>query len=253
VILVEFRALDTLGELAVLGMAGVAIIAILSTVRHKHLDPSGVEDRIAPQPELALNPDQSSPAWRAIQLAWPNAVALQLMLRLINPVLIIISLMLFLRGHNEPGGGFIAALVASAVVGMVYLSTSLDRQIGPPKLPLALIGGGVITAVATGLVSSVVKGNFLQPLHGYIGDIHVSSSMIFDVGVYTAVVGLIMVAFNLLGTSDPTGEGTRERTDETIEGELAGPLDTVRGESARRVATSTTFLSDGQPPRELGR
>lgn len=256
VILVEFRALDTMGELAVLGMAGVAIIAVLSTIRHRHLDPDDVEDRLVPRPELALNPDQTSAAYRAIHVAWPNAVSLQLMLRFANPALIIISLVLFWRGHNEPGGGFIAALVASAVVGLVYLSTSKDRQVGPPKLPLALIGGGIVVAIATGIVGLAAKGSFLEPLHGYLGPVHVSSSMVFDVGVYMAVVGLIMVAFNLLGTSAtsvPGAESTRERTDEAVEGELDGPLDTVRGERPKRVAVRTTFLSDGEPPRELGR
>ncbi|MDO4716623.1 MAG: DUF4040 family protein [Propionibacteriaceae bacterium] len=251
VILVEFRALDTMGELAVLGMAGVAIIALLSSVRHRHLDPEGVEERQVPEPLLPLRSDPSSTAYRAIHVPWPNVVGLQLMLRFVNPILLVISAVLFFRGHNEPGGGFIAALVASAAVGLTYLSTSRDRQLGPPRVPLGLIGGGVLTAVSTGVAGLALAGSFLEPIHGYLAGIHLTTSMIFDVGVYCAVVGLILVAFNVLGASKDTIEGTRERVDEAVEGEVEGPLDTVRGE--KRVAIRSKFIADGQAPREVGR
>lgn len=258
VILVEFRALDTLGELAVLGMAGVAIVAVLSTVTDRKLDPDAANDRnrvVLPRPALR---EPGSTADRAITTSWSNVLPLQLMLRGVVPVLVALSAIIFWRGHNEPGGGFIAALVGSAIVGLVYLSTSADRQIGPPRLPLVLIGGGVLTAILTGLWGLVVKGSFLEPLHGHVGDTHLSSSMVFDVGVYLAVLGLVMVAFNLLGTSAGSGEttggeGTRERTDEAVEGELAGPLDTVRGERPPRVGARTRFIASGRRPRELGR
>lgn len=251
IILVEFRALDTMGELAVLGMAGVAIIALLSTLRHRHLDPPGAEDRQAPRPELALNSDPDSAAYRAIHQPWPNAVGLQLMVRFLTPALLLISVVLFVRGHNSPGGGFIAALVASAVVGLVYLSTSKDRQIGPPRLPLALIGSGIMVAVLTGIADFLAKGSFLEPIHGHLLGVEFTSSMVFDIGVYLAVLGLIMVAFNVLGASSQADESVRERVDESVEGELEGPMDTVRGD--RRVAMTTTFLADGQVPKEAGR
>lgn len=258
VILVEFRALDTLGELAVLGMAGVVIVAVLSTVRHEQLDPPDA----GPQPGPGLRPEGST-AHRAIMSAWPNVLPLQLMLRLVNPVLALISAVIFLRGHNAPGGGFIAALVGASIVGLLYLSTSKDRQIGPPRLPLPLIGGGVLIAVGTGLWGLVVEGSFLEPVRGDLGPLHLTSSMLFDLGVYAAVLGLVMVAFNLLGTSaastdHPGGEDTRERADETVEGELTGPLDTVRGEPADaaqrpRVGVRTRAISSNRPPREVGR
>ena len=55
------------------------------------------------------------------------------------------------QDRHAPGGGFIAALAASAIVALLYLSTSRDRQIGPPRLPLYLIGGGVVVAVGSGI------------------------------------------------------------------------------------------------------
>ena len=65
------------------------------------------------------------------------------------------------------------------------------------------------------------------------------------------VVGLILVAFNVLGASKDTIEGTRERVDEAVEGEVEGPLDTVRGE--KRVAIRSKFIANGQAPQEVGR
>lgn len=252
VILVEFRALDTMGELTVLGMAGVAMVAIFSTVRDKYLTPSSPDQDGVPTSDLPLNQDPSSTAHRAITVAWTNTVPLNLMVRILTPVLIVISVTLFWRGHNSPGGGFNAALVAAALVGLLYLSTSYDRAIGPPRLPLWLISGGMLAAITTGLANLVINGSFLEPSHLYIGELHLTSSLIFDAGVYAAVLGLIIISFNLLGSTreQDRDEGTRARVDESAEGELDGPLNTVRGERPGRVAVGSTFLQDDQPPRE---
>lgn len=238
VILVEFRALDTLGEVAVLGMTGVAIVAILSTLPSRLIDPPPHADsRAIDTPQSGPLGPPGSAARRAITESWSNVVPLQLLVRALVPILSVMSLLIFLRGHNNPGGGFIAALVAAAIVGLAYVSSPVDRMVGPPRLPLRLIAGGIGVAIVTGIWGLLAKGSFLEPLHGYVGPIHVSSSMLFDVGVYTAVLGMIMITFNLLGTSRAStdhegGEDTRERADEFVEGELPGPLDTVHGELA---------------------
>src|SRR5690606_20204633 len=113
--------------------------------------------------------------------------------------LVIISLILFWRGHNAPGGGFIAALLGSAVVALVYLSSARDQVVGPARLPMILIGGGVSVAILTGLWGVIAKGSFLAPISGYVGDLYLTSALLFDLGVYAAVLGLVMEAFNLLG------------------------------------------------------
>lgn len=249
-ILVEFRALDTLGELTVLGMAGVAIIAVLSTVRDRDLDPDPEHDRgYVGDPDVPLQP-QPSAAHRAIMGAWGNAVPLQLLVQVTAPLLGVISAILFLRGHTSPGGGFIAALVGSAIVALVYLSAAKDHQVGPPRLPVFLIAVGILLAIGTGIVGLLAAGSFLEPLHGYVWGQSVSTAMVFDLGVYSAVLGLVMAAFNLLGASEDSDEGARERADESIEGELQGPMDTTRGERAQRVTPRSTFLASGTaPPR----
>jgi multicomponent Na+:H+ antiporter subunit A len=267
VILVEFRALDTLGELTVLGMAGVAIVAILSTIRSARLDPAtrtlsvveaGAFDR--GEPELG-----SETARRAIMDPWANTAQLQLMLRVILVIMLGVSALLFWRGHNEPGGGFNAALVGSAVVGLMYLSTSKDRQIGPPRMPLYFIGGGVMLATATGLWNMAATGTYMEPQHVEVLGQHLSTAMVFDAGVYLAVLGLILVSVNVLGVARPStadSESMRGRLDEAVEGVLPGPMDTVRGErpdeipattsSLRVVSPGSQYISTGTRPPEWG-
>ncbi|MDN6157416.1 DUF4040 family protein [Brevibacterium sp.] len=278
-ILVEFRALDTLGELTVLGMAGIAIVAVMSTVKDKFIDPPAENIPEPPRQAWVSIRPRGTTAYRAVHEAWPNVIPPQLTIKILGPLLAISSLVIFWRGHNEPGGGFIAALVGSAVIGLLYMSTAKDRAIGPPRAPMYLIGSGVATAVVTGLIGLIFAGSFLKPMHGYFLGQHFTTSMIFDLGVYLAVIGLMLLSFNLLGVSDsavtPAGddvltngiihrdvERTRERADELIYGELSGPMEAIRGERPERerrakasdpgakVRASSTHILHGDAPIE---
>ena len=199
VILVEFRALDTLGELAVLGLAGVAIVAVLTTIPSRTLDPPGRTHRPSLRPVEPLRDPQARTALTDPQ---SNLRALQLLLRVVVPILLVLSALIFWRGHNDPGGGFIAALVASAAVALVYLSRPDDRAVSSRRVHIALIGGGVLTALVTGLIG-YADSSFLQPLYGKVAGTKLSTSLLFDVGVYAAVLGLVMVAFDRLGGAPP--------------------------------------------------
>ncbi len=200
VILVEFRALDTLGELTVLGFAAVAILAILATVPAR--TPGGQEpQRYDLRPLGALDDPQAA---RALEDAAANLAPMRLLLRLLVPGLIVLSVLIFWRGHNAPGGGFIAALVAAVAVSLVYLSRPEDRAVGTPRLNLGLVAGGVITALGSGLLG-YTSSSFLEPLSTYVVGIYVGTSLLFDVGVYIAVLGLVMVAFDRLGADAVEG------------------------------------------------
>lgn len=251
VILVEFRAFDTFGEMAVLGMAGVVLIAVLSTVRSKHIDTDTAHE-LPPKPEVRDDPVVR----RALTDPVANQVALRRLVHLLNPILLVTAVVVLLLGHNNPGGGFIAALIMSATIGLTYVSTAHDRSIGPARLPLRLISGGILIAVSVGLIGVVTKDTFLGPLHGYLGDFHVTSGMVFDIGIIGAVLGLVLLAFNLLGTAEtitsrPGGEGTRERADEAVEGELPGPLETTHGEGPGEAPVGVPESEwRAAPPRE---
>ena len=126
-----------------------------------------------------------------------------------------VSVVLLWRGHNEPGGGFIAALVASCAFALYYLSRESDSPVSRPSTPVALIGGGLILAGLTG-VGGYALGEFLEPAHWYLLGQHVTSALIFDLGVFCGVLGLVMTAFNTLGASG-TAVDAVPGTDQTEE------------------------------------
>lgn len=180
VILVEFRAFDTLGELTVLGVAGIAIAVLLSNNRL-----------------LAVHDTHMDKASPLID-SRANSVFLRSTSKLVGPIIVALSILLFFRGHNEAGGGFVAALIASAGFALVYLAAPTNAE-AKIRLPyMALIGGGITIAATTGLLG-FIEGSFLKPLDTHIFDLHLSTALLFDLGVYLAVIGMILAAFNLLG------------------------------------------------------
>ncbi|MDX2357116.1 hydrogen gas-evolving membrane-bound hydrogenase subunit E [Dietzia sp. PP-33] len=193
-ILVEFRALDTFGEVAVLGVAGIAILGVLGSVR---ATAGAIE--ASPEPDVMPGTAKSSgTAADALEDAARNTIPLRFLARGVTPVLAVVSVMLLWRGHNEPGGGFIAALVAACAFALVYLARESDSPVSRPSTPVRLIGGGLLVAGLTG-VGGYALGQFLEPAHWYIAGQHVTSALIFDLGVFAGVLGLVMTAFNTLG------------------------------------------------------
>lgn len=179
-ILVDFRALDTLGELTVLGVAGIAIAALLqgrqlTPIRSAHLD-------------------LSTPLANARE----NSVFVDQITRLLGPVIILISVILLLRGHYEPGGGFIAALVGGAGFALRYLAAPSEEEARVRWPYLLLIGSGIALGAGTGFLG-YLEGSYLTPVHFEIFSIHLTTALVFDVGVYLAVIGIVLTALNLLG------------------------------------------------------
>lgn len=185
-ILVDFRALDTLGELTVLGVAGVAIAVLL---RSRQALPSR-----EPEPTI----DQSSP----LAHAGANAVFIGSLTRLVGPLAVVSSVVLLMRGHQEPGGGFIAALMGGAAFALLYLSAPSDAAAKVRWPYLVLIGAGVVIGTATGFLG-YRDGSFLRPLHADLLGAHLTTALLFDVGVYLAVIGVVLASLNLLGLPRP--------------------------------------------------
>lgn len=188
VILVEFRAFDTMGELSVLGMAGVAMAAVVSSIpRFPHL-----LDQPGPLAEAGLN---------SIMMRW--------LIRWLAPVLFILSVVVLYRGGAAPGGGFNAALIGSAAVMMMYLSKDRDEQVVSRKAGIAFSAAGIIMAIGTGFIG-FAKGSFLAPLYGHFLGQHLTTALLFDVGVYLAVIGIVSTALNYLGGSQRPGVAGKE-------------------------------------------
>lgn len=134
----------------------------------------------------------------------PHSTLLQLAARPIYGVMLVAALWILLRGHNEPGGGFIGGLVAvagSSVLASI-LGTSAARRWQPlAPLPLAMLGVGL--AMLAGLAAAAAGLPFLTHLWTNIG---LSTVMLFDLGVFCAVWGALTgYVYALLDDAD--GEG----------------------------------------------
>jgi multicomponent K+:H+ antiporter subunit A len=184
VILVDFRGFDTLGEISVLAIAAAGIVALLAGLRLKH------------------------PAQDAQGRPWAgdsHPLILDMLVRAMLPLALLISLFLFLRGHNLPGGGFIAGLVTAVALILLYVARgqawTQARQ--PLSYPL-LAGGGVLLATFTGLGSWLFGRPFLTSAFGHfqiplIGEIELATAMLFDLGVYMTVVGATLMILSGIG------------------------------------------------------
>ncbi|WP_017607355.1 DUF4040 family protein [Nocardiopsis xinjiangensis] len=231
-ILVDYRAFDTLGELVVLGVAGLIIIAVL---RNSDLLPV----HKARKPEVPV----TNPVFESA----PNTVLMRTVAKFLLPILVIWSLYLLARGHNEPGGGFIGGLVGGSAFALTYLAASSDAAARIRLAYPAIIGSGVLVALGSGLLG-FFEGSFLLPLHAEIplpgGDYyHFTTALIFDVGVYLAVVGVLLAALNELGLEN--GGTARPATPPSPPGTSEGefPDDTapsLEGTGATAVGVDTT-------------
>ncbi len=203
VILVDFRGFDTLGEISVLAIAALGIYAML---RGLHL--------AAPQT------DRSGRAWARD----PHPVVLAMTARLLLPFALLFSWFLLLRGHHEPGGGFVAGLVTSIALILLYVAAGTrwtQERLGL-SYPL-VIALGVGLAAGTGAASLICGEPFLTSGHTHLhlpvlGDVELASALAFDIGVYVTVVGALMLILAELGMlahheseATPPGQAT-ERT-----------------------------------------
>ncbi|AVE04469.1 monovalent cation/H+ antiporter subunit A [Pseudomonas palleroniana] len=202
VMLVDFRGFDTLGEITVLGAVALTVYALLRRFR-----PSKESMELPPQqrqlaPDVAtdlVNPRQASDT--ALGFMMVPAV----LVRLLLPIALVVSFYLFMRGHNQPGGGFVAGLVMSVAFILQYMVAGTQWVEAQMSLrPMRWMGFGLLSATLTGLGALFVGYPFLTthtwhfslPL---LGDIHVASALFFDVGVYAMVVGSTLLMLTALG------------------------------------------------------
>jgi len=188
VILVDYRGYDTMGEITVLGIAGVVIYALLA----------GFAPARRPRPASAE----------------PRSRFLPLVARLLLPLAVLVSLYLFLRGHNAPGGGFIAGLVLALALILQYVANG--RQWVEQRLRADFrvwIGAGLLIAGAAGVGSWFFGAPFLTSTYAYwrlplLGAVPLASAVVFDLGVCLTVVGATMLALVSIGRLEAASERT---------------------------------------------
>ncbi|MBP2545692.1 multicomponent K+:H+ antiporter subunit A [Acinetobacter guillouiae] len=189
VILVDFRGFDTFGEIAVLGIAAIGALCMMDGMRaHGTTITQGLSYRFNP-----------SPLMFRMTASW------------VLPIALVVSLYIFLRGHNYPGGGFIAGLITSMALVIQYIAIGQDQaekmlRAQSGRLYEIWIGLGLIIAGLSGLASWFWARPFLTSAHIYVesglfGKFHLASAAGFDLGVYVTVVGAAMLLISVLGDS----------------------------------------------------
>jgi multisubunit Na+/H+ antiporter MnhB subunit len=134
-----------------------------------------------------------------------RSLILDTCVRAVFHTILLLSLYLLFSGHNQPGGGFVGGLVAGAAFVLRYVAGGADEvHRMAPFRPQLLLGGGVVLAALTGVGSWLAGGDFLQ--HGEIdlelpllGHLHAGSTLVFDIGVFLVVAGLVLTLLESLG------------------------------------------------------
>ncbi|MHB9880145.1 monovalent cation/H+ antiporter subunit A [Pacificimonas sp. ICDLI1SI03] len=195
VILVDFRGFDTFGEIIVLGIAALGIYALLQTA------PWGVSGKRlrAWIPDLIRSPER-------------HPMMLVVASRLILPMAIVVALYIFLRGHNMPGGGFIAGLVYSIAMLIQFMASGFEWAEQRRQTERhALISAGVLIAAATGAGAIAFGLPFLTSGFDYfhvplVGEVELATALLFDIGVGLTVVGAVMLALGQLSNAAQRAE-----------------------------------------------
>ncbi len=182
VILVDFRGFDTFGEIIVLGIAALIIYAVTEA-----LLASSVRAKL-------INRAQEDVAGDA------HPMLMVVVTRVMMPVVLMVGVYIFLRGHNEPGGGFIAGLVVAIAVVMQYMASGFAWAEARQRYPYhTIIGSGVLIAGLTGIGSWFFGAEFLTSSFGYFRippfeEFELATAMGFDLGVFLCVVGGVMLS-----------------------------------------------------------
>ena len=202
VMLVDFRGFDTLGEITVLGAVALTVYALLRRFRpsRESMQLPAQQRQLAPDVATDLvNPRQASDT--ALGFMMVPAV----LVRLLLPIALVVSFYLFMRGHNQPGGGFVAGLVMSVAFILQYMVAGTQWVEAQMSLrPMRWMGFGLLAATLTGLGALFAGYPFLTTHTWHfslpvLGDIHVASALFFDVGVYAMVVGSTLLMLTALG------------------------------------------------------
>jgi len=188
VILVDFRGYDTFGEITVLAIAAVGVLALMDGMRTRRraADGGGRTWTFAAQPLM-----------------------LRVAARLVLPLALVVTLYIFMRGHNQPGGGFIAGLITAVALVLQYMAMgqsraeTLLRADGGSRF-VRWIGMGLGIAGLTGVGAFAFGQPFLTSANGHpyvplLGELPLATAALFDLGVYITVVGATLLTLSTLG------------------------------------------------------
>jgi multicomponent K+:H+ antiporter subunit A len=183
-IIVDFRGYDTFGEIIVLGIAALVIFALTEAL----LLGGPANDRL-----MAWSPEQKRAGDR-------HPLMLVVAARLMLPIVMMVGAYIFLRGHNLPGGGFVAGLVVAIAFLMQYMASGFAWTAARQKYDYhAIVGWGVVIAGLAGVGAWLFGLPFLTSGYTYVTiwpleQFELATAAIFDLGVFLTVLGAVMLA-----------------------------------------------------------
>jgi multicomponent Na+:H+ antiporter subunit A len=198
VILVDFRGLDTMGEVTVLVVAALGAVALARAAR-----------------PAASAPAQSAP--RALESGLARLPIVDASARVLFPSIVVLSLYFLFAGHNQPGGGFVGGLTAGAAISLRYIAGGVSAVRRSFRLrPWTILGSGMALAVGTALIPLLSNDALLQHRSferefALLGTVKATTALPFDIGVYLVVIGLVLMAFEAFG--DDVESGARPNSD----------------------------------------
>ncbi|MFP1644328.1 monovalent cation/H+ antiporter subunit A [Pontitalea aquivivens] len=232
VILVDFRGYDTYGEVIVLGIAALVIFALTEAL----LTGASSRKLIAWRPDVVRAGDK-------------HPLMLLVATRVMMPIALMMAVFIFLRGHNLPGGGFIAGLIAAVALVMQYMASGYAWTQARQRVYYhVLIALGVLAAGITGIGAWFNGVPFLTSDFGYFrippfDKFELATAMGFDLGVFLGVVGSVMLALGGLSrlarraaVGDEGFHVVAEKPDARALAEQTGPLEVGLAGEWRRTA-----------------
>ena len=221
VILVDFRGVDTMGEITVLAAAAIGSVALARAGRRPRAadlagqqpdsapaDGARASDGIAPRPPGAIagpgGPGgDGTPGVAGRRLE--RLVVVDVAVRLVFSAVMVGSIYLLFAGHNQPGGGFAGGIVAGAAVALRYVAGGIDdvRNLSRAR-PWTVLGGGLLLSALTAVIpvlagSALLESALFETDLPLLGHVKVTSTLPFDIGVYLLVLGLTLMVFESFG------------------------------------------------------
>ncbi|MEU1123789.1 Na+/H+ antiporter subunit A [Streptomyces sp. NPDC005899] len=244
-ILVDLRAWDTLGESAVLAAAAIGVTSLIYLHRRSETSLHREREELTGETAWALSgrrlsglpkgddtaPERSWLAAGSTLAPEHRSVVFEVVARLLFHPILVLSLFLLFCAENMPGGGFVAGLVAGLGLITRYLAGGrFELAEAAPLQPGLFTGLGLFLSTAVAL-GGLAEGTVLHAWthHGHLpvfGDYHLSTSVVFDCGVYLLVLGVVLDIVRALGAKV-------DRQIERAAGALAPAQDTGAGETAR--------------------
>jgi multicomponent K+:H+ antiporter subunit A len=197
VILVDFRGYDTFGEITVLGIAALGVMALMQGLR--------------------LNRAKWDAKGRPHTFTQPSLM-LRVVAQVVLPLALLVTVYIFMRGHNMPGGGFIAGLITAVALVLQYMAYGQERaewllRAQHGERFVRWIAFGLLTAGLTGVGAFFFAKPFLTSAFGHpvvaiLGELPLATAALFDFGVYATVVGATLLTIASLGMVSKEGKVT---------------------------------------------